>query len=121
MALAGWIMLARPVWRMAWAWPVAVIDLVLAGVGFLASSTGQGLSRAVGDPGEHAEYGSVAPWFFVAMAVGAIAFALVRRRGRVPVIAGGALLVLTSVVAVVWVVITGHTGSAAAWQGVTLG
>ena len=55
------------------------------------------------------------------MAAGALAFALRRGRGRLPQAAAAVLLVATSVLAVVWVVLTGHSGAASHWGGVQLG
>ncbi len=123
MALAAWIMLSRGAWRAAWAWPVAVIILLLVPAAFLARFTGQGLQSALGGEiaEDHAEYGLLAPFFVSGMALGAIAFAVLRRRGRVATVIGALLLVATSAAAVGWVVVTGDSGARSTWSGVTLG
>lgn len=122
MALAGWLMLAKASWRASWAWPVAVLEVLLVPAGFLASATGQGLNRALGTDiaQDHVQYGEQAPWFILAMAGGAVAYALLRNRGRAPAITGAVLLVGSSAVALVWIILTGHSGASATWSGFTL-
>lgn len=123
LAVAGSVMLARSAWRRSWAWPLAVMVALLVPVAFLARETGQGLQRGLGGgiAEQHAEYGLLAPFFVTAMALGCLAFAVLRTRGRAAGITGGGLLVLTSVAAVAWVVVTGHSGADSSWGGVTLG
>ncbi len=122
MALASWLMLARSSWRLSWAWPIAVIDVLIAAVAVVARSTGQGLQAALGGQAalEHAEFGNLAPLFALVMALGAVAFAVLRRRGRTATVVGAVVAVATSLAALVWIVLTGHSGSASSWGGITL-
>lgn len=123
MALAAIAMLTRSGWRTHWAWTIAVVDVLLAIVSLVARATGEGLQAALGGSvaQDHAELGDVAPVFTGLRAAAAVAFALLRNRGRTLQILAGVLLVATSVTALVWIVLVGHSGADAAWGGVELG
>jgi hypothetical protein len=123
MALAAVAMLFRAGWRRHWAWPIAVADVLLAVTSLVARSTGEGLQEALGGAvaQDHAELGDVAPVWTGLMAAAAIAFALLRGRGRVVQIVTGAALAIASGIALVWIVLVGHSGAEAAWGGITFG
>ncbi|MGF1654611.1 MAG: DUF2231 domain-containing protein [Actinomycetales bacterium] len=123
MALAGLAMLTRARWRRSWAWPVAVADVLLVPLAFVTAQTGQGLQRALGREValDHGEMGELVPWFTVVMAAAAVAFAALRGRGRVATAVAAVALVVSSVAATGWVVVTGHLGAESSWGFVEIG
>lgn len=123
LTLVTLVMLIREPWRGRWAWPVAAVAVLLAVTSLVASSTGRGLQEALGGTvaEEHAEFGELVPWFTGAVAVTAVAFALLRRRGRLAAVLSGIALAVSSVAAVVWIVLTGHSGAQSVWGFVDVG
>lgn len=122
MALIGVVMLTRGSWRRSWAWPVAVADVLLVPLAFVTAWTGRGLQRALGGEVavDHGEMGELVPWFTALMAAAAVAFALLRGRGRVVRLLAAAALIATSVAAVGWVAVTGHAGAESSWGFIEL-
>jgi hypothetical protein len=122
-AAVGIVMLARPRWRRSWAWPVAVADVLLVPLAFVTAQTGQGLQRALGREValDHGEMGELVPWFTVVMAAAAVAYAALRGRGRAVAVAAAVALVVSSVAAAGWVVVTGHSGAESSWGFVEIG
>lgn len=122
MALLSIVMLTRGSWRRTWAWPVAVIDVLLVPLAFLTAWTGKGLQRALGGEVavDHGEMGELVPWFTAVMAASAVAFALLRGRGRVARILAAVALIATSVAAAGWVAVTGHAGAESSWGFIEL-
>src|SRR5690349_1872460 len=108
----------------AWAGPLplvgAVISTVLAPI---STSTGENLEHSLGGSKlieEHAELGDMLVWFALGMLVVAAATYFLHRRGNVTKSLGAALAVLgvvAGVATMVQVVLIGHSGAKAVWDG----
>ena len=124
-----------PHWRWLLRWPTAGLSVLVVGLGFLATSSGESLEpispaveRAVQ---EHSERGDLLAWMLVGFAVlvllGAWALsgttALASGKGawqsRLPALERvlPAVLVLAAVVVLVQVVLVGDSGARAVWAG----
>jgi hypothetical protein len=116
MSLVSVAVAARPSWRVRIGWPVAVLNAALLAVVWVAVQAGEALQDELGhDAAEyHGDLGDKMPYFAAALFATTVLSALAgRRRG-----AGLGALVLTAVAAVaatVWVVLTGHSGTASVW------
>src|SRR5512144_1662310 len=126
-----------PQWRWLSRWPTAALSVLVVGVGFLATSSGESLEET--SPGveqavhEHAERGDALSWLLVGFAVlvlvGAWALSgstsLVSGKGtwesRIPALEKlmPAALVLGAVAILVMVVLVGDSGARAVWAGAT--
>ena len=108
----------------AWAGPLplvgAVISTILAPI---STSTGESLEHSLGESKlieEHAELGDMLIWFCLGMLVVAAATWFLHRRGSVTKGLGTALAVLgvvAGVATMVQVVLIGHSGAKAVWDG----
>jgi uncharacterized membrane protein len=108
----------------AWAGPLplvgAVISTILAPI---STSTGENLEHSLGESKlieEHAELGDMLVWFALGMLVVAAATYFLHRRGGVTKSLGTALAVLgvvAGVATMVQVVLIGHSGAKAVWDG----
>ncbi|QGU04420.1 DUF2231 domain-containing protein [Corynebacterium comes] len=131
-AVSGIVYALRPPWRRLLEWPVMVLAVLAAGLTVFTASAGEALERAL-PPGPliqaHAEQGERLE---IAVAMYTIAVVLsvavtgpwvgskVRllttlRDTRWLVLAMQVLTVLTGLVAIYQVVVTGHTGAQAVW------
>lgn len=90
----------------------------------IAKESGEQLAARVGEPERHAELGDVMPLIAGALFVLVLVFWLIDRgvplnRSRpIWLILLAILLVAVSLVALYWVVVTGHSGSEAVWSAV---
>jgi hypothetical protein len=120
LALATVLVAARPRWRARFGWYVVAADLALVAVVWFTTRAGHALQARLGGQValEHGRLGDRMPWFALALAGAAVLAALVgRRRGALGLLAVAAVAV-TAAASVVWVVLTGHSGSAAVWEGI---
>jgi hypothetical protein len=120
LALATVLTAARPAWRARLGWYVAAADVALVGLVWFTTRAGHALQARLGGQValEHGRLGDRMPWFTVALAAAALLAALVgRRRGAAGVVAIAAAVVAAAA-SVVWVGLTGHSGSAAVWEGI---
>lgn len=132
LAALGVLALAlRPSWRGRFGVLVVLIAALATAAIPLATESGEGLERRVGDPGEHAELGDTLLWFALALLVAAVALVWLHRRAARPVDATaeparparpGALGVVVAVLAVVvaaanlvQVYRVGESGAKAVW------
>lgn len=125
-----------PRWRWLTRWPTAALSVVVVGLGFLATSSGESLeessSARVGRAvHEHAERGDALAWVLVGFAVVAVlaawavsgTTALASGRGawesRMPALEKvmPAALVIAAVAVLVMVVLVGDSGARAVWAG----
>lgn len=133
-ALLAIAYVARPAWRHALRWPMALGALVTGGGAFVAAQSGEALLvrvsrvRAATTDFElvqaHVDAGNRAKLFalvFMVLSLGAAWF--VRepareepRRHALQVLLG-VLVVLSAIAALVTIVLAGHAGSAAVWDG----
>jgi uncharacterized membrane protein len=132
-ALGAVTLVTVPRWRRWLEWPVAVAAVIGAVGSQLAAGSGERLlkridtSRAIE---KHAALGRDTRLLVAIFAVAVVAFVVVRRRRRG---AGGsgarrrgavlsymlsALVVVSGVVAAIWMVRTGHQGALVTWKGV---
>ena len=92
---------------------------VLSGEAFEESQEAKGISSAILEKvEEHAAFGNLLRWYVLALAISAVAFVLLVRRG-----AAGNVIMIVAVIAVVaagasiyQVIRTGHSGSSAVWN-----
>lgn len=139
-ALGVIAMVARPVWRDRYRWPVLVIGWVGALGAILSASAGEDLERRLRAAGErntwheHAEAGETARTFAIVFAValtfyviGPCLWARLRRSssgdattvGRMPVwlaVGLSVLVVGAALVSVVAIVDAGHSGAESVWE-----
>ncbi|MFG1649348.1 DUF2231 domain-containing protein [Micromonospora sp. NPDC049275] len=122
----------RPSWRGRYGWLVVLIAALATAAIPLATSSGEGLERRVGDPGEHAELGDTLLWFALPLLAAAVALVWLHRRGARPDgdVAGsrrlsGPVAVVIAVLAVVvaaanlvQVYRVGDSGAKAVWGNV---
>jgi uncharacterized membrane protein len=118
-----------PRWRGSFGW------LVLAGLAigtagaFVAKESGEALSRRVGLPQEHAEWGDRLPLLAAALFLVAVTWFWLDRRShretdsatsgssRIPTRILGALAIILAVAATALTVVVGHSGATAVWEG----
>lgn len=107
--------------RVRGAVPVVAGNVVALVTVFVAQQSGERLQARLGGGElirEHAELGDAMMNFMIGLLVASVLVAVVRRRGRAPVLAVGVLALVTALAATVWVVRVGHSGATAVWQGV---
>ncbi|MFF5175928.1 DUF2231 domain-containing protein [Micromonospora sp. NPDC000089] len=127
LAALGVIALAvRPSWRGRFGILVAAVAAVATAAVPLATSSGEGLERRVGDPGRHAELGDTVLWFALPLLAVAVALVWLHRRaaaaerpaptrpGAVGVVVA-VLAVLIGVANLVQVYRVGESGAKAVW------
>ncbi|WP_153505585.1 DUF2231 domain-containing protein [Cumulibacter manganitolerans] len=135
-ALLGIAVAVRPRWAFYLRWPLLVLTVISTGLAVLAADAGEDLQRRLGGNAlieQHAEAGDllkvVAIGYLVVTVLAFFAIAvrspLASGRGefrtRLPAVAAPVARVLLAAVAVwfiVQTVITGHTGSEAAWKDI---
>lgn len=108
-------------WRAPMAWPTLGVLAVATVSAFLAAGSGEALEQRVGDPGAHADWGErLQITSAVLLVVAGIWLVTVarRRESTLPTTILGAAAVAVSVVTLVLTVLTGHSGSEAAWKDV---
>ncbi|MCP3783464.1 hypothetical protein NLX85_08820 [Micromonospora sp. A3M-1-15] len=85
LAALGVVALAvRPSWRGRFGVLVVLIAALAAAAVPLATESGEGLERRVGDPGRHAELGDTLIWFALPLLVAAVALVWLHRRSGRP-------------------------------------
>jgi hypothetical protein len=134
--LAGILYAVVPRWRWWLRWPMVVCAVVAAGAGILAVQSGYSLEhqrqlQQLAAVRTHQHRGSILRWvmlgFLVPVGLGAwllggpsaVTSGWGARAGRTGPVAVGlqVLLVLTAVVLLVWVFLTGDSGARALWGG----
>lgn len=116
--LTAAVAVRRP-WRERLIWPVAVFDLVMLGVTYLARESGEAFLRRIGESSavtEHREIAGSLPYYVLALCATSLFLALFCRRWRGPL--GGLVSLVAVAVAAATLVQTahaGHSGSQAAW------
>jgi hypothetical protein len=123
-ALGALAVAVRPRWNRAYAPLVAFGAVAAAGVATLAKAAGEQLEAALRIPpemlaqiNEHGMYGFytvIASWIFAALALATAVLGRGRNQGGLPR-ATGALSAVSGLVALVAVVLAGHSGSASVW------
>ena len=108
-------------WRGA-AWLVVAANAVVTVMALVAKESGERLEDALPVESEaierHAELGDVLPLFALGLLVASVVAALLRSNARLRWV-GIALVVVAGAAAITWTVLTGHSGSAAVWEGIT--
>jgi uncharacterized membrane protein len=109
-------------WRRGAWWTVGG-NAVVTVMALVAKESGERLEAAL-PPGDeaierHTELGDVLPLFALGLLVASVVSALVRSNARLRWV-GAALVIAAGVAAVVWTVLTGHSGSEAVWGGFEL-
>jgi len=122
-----------PGWRWLTRWPAAAASVVCVGLGFLTTTSGDALlhARPYLAPlvAQHRQYGTWLSWSLVPFAVVTVAAAWAlagptalasgrgAQRSRLPGSDGllATLVVVTAVVVLALVVLTGHSGATAVW------
>jgi uncharacterized membrane protein len=108
----------------AWAGPLPLVGAVIStALAPLSTSTGENLEKQLGESKlieEHAELGDMLIWFCLGMLVVAAATYFLHRRGNVTKGLGTVLAVLgvvAGIATMVQVVLIGHSGAKAVWDG----
>jgi uncharacterized membrane protein len=109
----------KPAWDRTYGWLVVGAAFLATGSAFVAKESGEALASRVGVPVTHM---SIARWMPVFAGLLFLATAALwwydrggdDRRTRTRVLLAAAV-VLTAVVALVWVVLAGHSGATAVW------
>ena len=99
-------------------WAVIAANLVVAGMTFVAKESGEALQERLGGriAEEHAEIADVLPFFALALLFASVIMQALRSRNiRVPQRLPGVLTAVVALVAVLWTVRAGHSGSEAVW------
>lgn len=103
------------------AWFVVAANAVVAVMAFVAKESGERLEDALPFDSDaierHTELGDVLPLFAVGVLVASVVVALLRGRTRLRWL-GVALAAVAGAAAITWTVLTGHSGSAAVWEGI---
>lgn len=118
-ALAVIALFAVKRWRVPLAWPTLGLLVVATIAAFIARTSGGHLEDRVGDPGQHAQWGGLLPFVatgFLVIAGAWLVLVARRREGSGPITALGAVAALAAVGVIGLTVVTGHSGSEAAWQ-----
>ncbi|MCX5065584.1 hypothetical protein OOJ91_06780 [Micromonospora lupini] len=122
----------RPSWRGRYGWLVVLIAALATAAIPLATSSGEGLERRVGDPGEHAQLGDTLLWFALPLLAAAVALVWLDRRGARPdgetagsrrvsgpvAVVIAVLAVVVAVANLVQVYRVGDSGAKAVWGNV---
>ncbi len=106
-------------WK-AGSWFVVAANAVVTVMAFVAKESGERLEGAIPESDaieKHAELGDVLPLFAVGVLAASVAVGLLRGRSQLRWL-GVALTVLAGAAAITWTVLTGHSGSAAVWDGI---
>ncbi len=99
-------------------WAVIAANLVVAGMTFVAKESGEALQERLGGQiaDEHAEIADVLPYFALALLFASVIMQALRSRNiHVPQRLPGVLTAVVALVAVLWTVRAGHSGSEAVW------
>lgn len=102
------------------AWWVVAGNVVVTVMALVAEESGRRLQAAL-PPGDeaierHAALGDLLPLFALGLLVASVLSALLRSHARLRRL-GAALVLVAGVAAVVWTVLTGHSGATAVWGG----
>ena len=114
-----WAFLPRASRRVGWA--VVAGNAVVAVLTFVAKESGESLQERLGGTvaREHAEIADVLPFFALALLFASVLVQALRDRDvRVPDRLPAVLTALVALVALVWTVRAGHSGSEAVWSGI---
>ncbi len=102
-------------------WWVVAANAVVTVTAFVAKESGRRLEAALDVQSdaidEHTELGEVLPLFAVGVLTSSVVVALLRGRSRLRWVAV-ALAAVAGAAAVTWTALTGHSGSAAVWDGI---
>lgn len=102
------------------AWWVVGANAVVTVMALVAKESGERLEAALPPGNEaierHTELGDVLPLFALGLLVASVLSALLRSNARLRWLRA-ALVLVAGVAAVVWTVLTGHSGSEAVWGG----
>ena len=118
MALLTIVTAVRPGLRERFTWWVTGANAVVFGLTLVAKESGQALRTALGGQvaQEHADLGTVLPYFALFLAVTSVGVGVTRRNrslGRVAVV----FTVIAAIASLVWTVRTGDAGARAVWEG----
>ena len=118
MALLSIVTAVRPGLRERFTWWVTGANALVFGLTLVAKESGQALRTALGGQvaKEHADLGTVLPYFALFLAVTSVGVGVTRRNkslGRVAVV----FTIIASIASIVWTVRTGDAGARAVWEG----
>jgi len=103
------------------AWPVVAGNVVVTVMALVARASGQKLEAALPVESDaidrHTQLGAVLPLFALGVLVASVVVALLRGNARLRWLGVG-LAVVAGAAAIVWTVLTGHSGSVAVWDGI---
>lgn len=112
--LSGWV-------RQRYGWLTLALAVAGAGAAITARLSGEALVASLGVGGSavaaHRAWGELAPYPATLLALALAAALLLERRSRAGWWISGAIAVVSAVVALVLVVLTGHSGATAVWGG----
>lgn len=125
-ALGLLVMAASPAFSRRFGIVVVLASIAAAGAAFVAKEAGQALQERVGEPGfNHAELGSVMPWFALALAAAVIGVWYIDRRAdpgqpwtrdRLRLAVAG-IAVVVALASLVWIFRVGDSGGRSVWSG----